>query len=615
MTIKITKQLATVEDLAIGTGTVVQERNGVPLTLTKIDLITASKLASENAGEGAALVSMEGGPSVEVAVLDSVIRVTSVEVAVLDRVIRATSIADIETYSAPVGYVFSLNAGGRSGVFDVIAGDFSTELAADTLNGIYVGQADDPTATTKVLKRRVLDSVFAEWFGAETGVSAPDQKGPIEAADSLAKSLGKWLSFKAVGGSYYSSELFLKNPRIYFNYSKHYKTQTTTQGFINWGDKPNGIVDGFVGDVGGIYANGKDNVVSFRIYGNHTRPKLRNINVFDSDFYGISIGGLQSRGDKDDVVNGLDIDGVFISSTRGNTVLSTAYSFGLEFFPGTVCKDWKIRNVHTVGKILNKFHSIDGLDIDSVNFEAPVAFNSLSSGHCEINNCNNYNIGPNSKFSSVNNFTLLVTDRRISGSLVTNKANIAAKIYGNFSIAGVELLNLTSGFFCSGVTQLYRIIGEIRAYGAYIWFLDANPSIAGTVERITLNGCYVRRMNLRSAAVDISELRVNGGTVVAGPDPIRFLNLPKAIFNGVNIQLEGAAQTYAIQSEGASCNLKLVFCTMDGNGEWNRPLLISNGATLVAIKNDFDNFTSSTYLASGGSGTFVNVNNSMNQVV
>jgi len=37
MTIKITKQLATMEDLAIGTGTVIQERNGVPLTLNKIN--------------------------------------------------------------------------------------------------------------------------------------------------------------------------------------------------------------------------------------------------------------------------------------------------------------------------------------------------------------------------------------------------------------------------------------------------------------------------------------------------------------------------------------------------------------------------------------------------
>jgi len=58
MTIKITKQLATVEDLAIGTGTVVQERNGVQLTLTKIDLITRTELAGNPAdGLGAALVN------------------------------------------------------------------------------------------------------------------------------------------------------------------------------------------------------------------------------------------------------------------------------------------------------------------------------------------------------------------------------------------------------------------------------------------------------------------------------------------------------------------------------------------------------------------------------
>ena len=152
MTIKITKQLATMEDLAIGTGTVVQKRNGVPLTLNKINFITPSILASEDAGEGAALVSMENGPTVEV--------------AVLDRVIRVTSIAAMEAYSAPVGDVFSLNAGGRSGTFDVVAGDFSTELAADTLNGFYIGLDDDPTATTKVAKRRSSGEVFVSWFGA-----------------------------------------------------------------------------------------------------------------------------------------------------------------------------------------------------------------------------------------------------------------------------------------------------------------------------------------------------------------------------------------------------------------------------------------------------------------
>ena len=80
-------------------------------------------------------------------------------------VIRVTSIAAMESYSAPVGYVFSLNAGGRSGVFDVVAGDFSTELAADTLNGVYVGLSDNPTATTKVAKRRYSGDLVSKWFG------------------------------------------------------------------------------------------------------------------------------------------------------------------------------------------------------------------------------------------------------------------------------------------------------------------------------------------------------------------------------------------------------------------------------------------------------------------
>ena len=81
-------------------------------------------------------------------------------------VIRVTSISAMEAYSAPVGYVFSLNAGGRSGVFDVVSGDFSTELAADTLNGIYVGLADNVTGTTKVAKRRDAGFLTAEMFGA-----------------------------------------------------------------------------------------------------------------------------------------------------------------------------------------------------------------------------------------------------------------------------------------------------------------------------------------------------------------------------------------------------------------------------------------------------------------
>ena len=85
---------------------------------------------------------------------------------VTNRVIRVTSIAAMEAYSAPVGYVFSLNAGGRSGVFDVISGDFSTELSADTENGIYIGLADDLTGAVKVARRRFNGIIDSKWFGA-----------------------------------------------------------------------------------------------------------------------------------------------------------------------------------------------------------------------------------------------------------------------------------------------------------------------------------------------------------------------------------------------------------------------------------------------------------------
>ena len=104
-----------------------------------------------------------------------------------NRVIRVTSIAAMQAYSAPVGYVFSLNAGGRSGDFDVVAGDFSTELAADTLNGIYVGQADNPTATSKVLKRRITNKkILSSAFG-ELGVSVAQNKSVYQACVSASQ--------------------------------------------------------------------------------------------------------------------------------------------------------------------------------------------------------------------------------------------------------------------------------------------------------------------------------------------------------------------------------------------------------------------------------------------
>ncbi len=96
-------------------------------------------------------------------------------------VVPAESISEIQNSSVDVGNIFSLNDGGRSGIFDVVSGDFSTELSNDTENGLYIGLSDDPNATTKVARRRYSGPVSIEWFGA-VGDNLTDNTTAIQAA-------------------------------------------------------------------------------------------------------------------------------------------------------------------------------------------------------------------------------------------------------------------------------------------------------------------------------------------------------------------------------------------------------------------------------------------------
>ena len=135
MTIKITKQLATVEDLAIGTGTVVQERNGVPLTLTKIDLITASKLASSVTGEGASLVLMESGLTVEA--------IVNAKAAISGQVFTGNVTAPnlSGTNTGDQDFSGKANVSGQTFTGNISANNLSgTNTGDQTLNEIGVGQ-------------------------------------------------------------------------------------------------------------------------------------------------------------------------------------------------------------------------------------------------------------------------------------------------------------------------------------------------------------------------------------------------------------------------------------------------------------------------------------------
>ena len=77
-----------------------------------------------------------------------------------------TSLAKLKTAKPRyTGQVFNLVAGGRSGTFEYLVGDYSAEVADDTLEGVYV-ELDSVDASAGVLKRVLDGCVTLEMFGA-----------------------------------------------------------------------------------------------------------------------------------------------------------------------------------------------------------------------------------------------------------------------------------------------------------------------------------------------------------------------------------------------------------------------------------------------------------------
>jgi hypothetical protein len=123
--------------------------NGNDLLVIAGDDALREQLISEVAGQGASLVSMEGGPTVEAAV-------TAAEADILNRVIRVSSRTEMKAYDVPASYQFSLSEGSRSGLFAVKSGTPPT----DTFEGIYV------VLTNGNYAERFIDSPWSPgWFG------------------------------------------------------------------------------------------------------------------------------------------------------------------------------------------------------------------------------------------------------------------------------------------------------------------------------------------------------------------------------------------------------------------------------------------------------------------
>ncbi|MER9135107.1 hypothetical protein NKI20_02190 [Mesorhizobium sp. M0830] len=92
----------------------------------------------------------------------------------------ADSIAALKAVDSATFKKVSLIAGGRSGDFVWTLGNFSAQVAADTLNGIYV-KADAVAATVGAWVRIYDGEVLPEWFGA-VGDAATNDSAAIAAA-------------------------------------------------------------------------------------------------------------------------------------------------------------------------------------------------------------------------------------------------------------------------------------------------------------------------------------------------------------------------------------------------------------------------------------------------
>ena len=192
----------------------------------------------------------------------------------------APSINAMKNYDLPAGRLINLGDGERSGIFEIVAGDYSQELQNDPYNAFYVPLADDPTASFKVAKRVETGIVNAGWFGvvydwdndAQTGT---DCTGQLQAAIDAAIEQNKQL--------YSSSGSIRVTEPLSTNNRPDYR-------FFNWKAERTIII--FDGDINGLMLQGG---AAFQTIEGDLTLKRSNafyntgLNTFDKQFYGLRV--------------------------------------------------------------------------------------------------------------------------------------------------------------------------------------------------------------------------------------------------------------------------------------------------------------------------------------
>jgi len=445
-------------------------------------------------------------------------------------------------------------------------------------------------------------------FGA-VGDGVTDDTAAIQAADDYAVSVDKPLWFDG-DGIYSFSTLSLESRTIYGN-GCTLKMNLASGGQIKWGKKVGGLTNVLYKDLK-IDCNGKDATLPMRLVGNITKGLIQNIELIDSDFYHISMGGITSEGDKDDIFDDVHFDHVTIKSERGNTGLGTTYSMGFELFP-SYSTNLKFSDCHTFGKHINKFENMEGLQFENCSFIPSSDFNPLGSAYFEMHNCKDVK-GTNIK--AVNNTSSYYSMDFATGAGWASPALVESGQFDNCEFGRLLLQDgdLHLNDCISEAIDLKSSPGDFSLHvtGGRTGTVSEIAGPAGDVDLVQFNGVETGLLRLNLTTSSITEARFNGCIINASGNNHRF-TCPTTISNS-QLHYTGADPGYGVLSDQATGDVTL-HNNSHSFASWSRPMNVTNGASMKVTGQTMTGLTSINLMRVGSQAETENAGNIINGVV
>ena len=233
---------------------------------------------------------------------------------------NVTTRTALKALASSSGRMAYLTESGREGVFGFRAADYSSEIAADTQEGIYI-KADDTAAASGAWVRVYEGSANVKWFGV-TGDGVTDDTAAIQAAVNVIELSGGGLFFPAgtyavVPGAAYAVIVDSDNVRIHGEGATISMASTANRQALRFYQADNCSLEGMrVVGSGTDGADGGQGLVQF--------TECDNVVVDDCRFVDANCDGLAIAAGLNPTVTGCVFDncsksGLYVNGCTGGT--------------------------------------------------------------------------------------------------------------------------------------------------------------------------------------------------------------------------------------------------------------------------------------------------------